>query len=85
MNYLLENKESNNKQNDALIEWQTSLYKDLRPYMSGETYQNYPSMLLGKEKYLETSYGSNLDKLVELKKKYDKNGLFFQVFGIPLS
>jgi len=65
------------------LKWQINMYNSMTPYMSGETYQNYPSLLL--ELPLVSYFGKILPKLIELRNKYDRNGIFFQNQNIPHS
>jgi len=58
----------------ANLAWMNGLYASMRPYASGECYQNYPDLDL---KDWETAYfGSNLERLRECKRKVDPDGLF---------
>jgi FAD/FMN-containing dehydrogenase len=64
--------------------WQQSFWQSMRPYASGQAYQNYidPNLTTWRQAY----YGANYDTLVAIKKKYDPTNLFTfrQAIGAPL-
>jgi hypothetical protein len=48
--------------------------------------QSYPNFIDGAEtNYLRAYYGTNLERLVDVKRKYDPNNLFRFSQSIPLS
>jgi FAD/FMN-containing dehydrogenase len=57
--------------------WLTSYHNSMRPYASGQAYQNYidPSLTNWRQAY----YGGNYDRLSQIKLKYDPH----QVFNFP--
>lgn len=59
-------------------------YNSLRPYMSGSAYFNYCDLDLGK-KYASAYWGTNLPRLVQVKKDYDPENIFTHAQGIPLT
>lgn len=61
--------------------WATKFMKSTRFIDGGETYQNYPDIEL--KDYLQRYYGSNLEKLTQIKRKWDPNGYFNSKMSIP--
>jgi FAD/FMN-containing dehydrogenase len=55
-------------------QWLNNFHAAMRPYASGQAYQNYidPDLTTWRQAY----YGSNYAQLVEIKKKYDPDRLF---------
>jgi FAD/FMN-containing dehydrogenase len=60
-----------------------SVYRALHRFGNGQAYQNYPDPTLPDP--LAAYYGSNLPRLVEVRRRYDPHGLFAQPQGVPLS
>jgi hypothetical protein len=65
----------------ANMHWIRSLYAAMRPFVSGFAYQNYidPDLINWKQAY----YGSNLRRLVGVKRKYDPGRFFHFAQVIP--
>jgi FAD/FMN-containing dehydrogenase len=61
-------------QTDACIAWARETYDALSPHMAHRAYTNY----LGAEDHgrVRDAFGPNLDRLVELKRRYDPDNLF---------
>jgi FAD/FMN-containing dehydrogenase len=66
----------NESESQANIEWSRKLYKELEPLTGGGNYLNFPGYLEEKEEMLRGAYGQNLDRLIQVKKKYDPDNLF---------
>jgi FAD/FMN-containing dehydrogenase len=54
--------------------WQQSFWQSMRPYASGQAYQNYidPALANWRQAY----YGANLTRLTQVKAKYDPHRVF---------
>jgi FAD/FMN-containing dehydrogenase len=64
-----------NPANDAkCIGWARELFQAAAPFATGGVYVNF--LTEDEQGRVRAAYGSNYDRLVELKKKYDPNNLF---------
>jgi FAD/FMN-containing dehydrogenase len=61
---------------DENIAWTRSAYEALQPFMSGLRYVNYLGDDEAGQDPVRAAYGSNYDRLVELKRTYDPENLF---------
>jgi FAD/FMN-containing dehydrogenase len=59
-----------------------SIHGTLRPYASGQAYQNYADDSLPNPQ--QAYYGANLPRLIEVRRTYDPTGVFTQPQGVPL-
>ena len=63
--------------------WLADFHAAMRPFTSDESFQNFAD---GAEtNYLRAYYGTNLERLVEIKRRYDPVNLFRFQQWIPLS
>ncbi|HLI07359.1 MAG TPA: FAD-binding protein [Ktedonobacteraceae bacterium] len=62
--------------------WLNGVWQSMRPYASGNVYQNYVDPNLPN--YLQAYYGSNLPRLQQVKATYDPTNLFHFAQSIPL-
>lgn len=65
----------------ANVEWLEALAEQLRPHVSRSAYQNFIDR--GQPDWQRAYYGENFDRLVEVKRRYDPDGLFDHEQGIP--
>ena len=68
---------------DANVEWLDGLAEELAPHVSGSAYQNFIDR--GQPDWQQAYYGDNFERLVEVKQRYDPDGLFDYEQGIPSS
>lgn len=62
--------------------WMKKFLKSVEFLDSGESYQNYPERHVPN--YLNRFYGSNLERLTEIKREWDPNGYFNSEMSIPI-
>ncbi len=63
--------------------WLDAFHEAMRLFASEESYQNFSDE--AETGYLRAYYGANLERLVEIKRKYDPNNLFRFAQSLPLS
>ena len=66
----------------ANLEWLQALREGLRPHVSGSAYQNF--IARDQPEWQRAYYGSNLERLVEVKQRYDPDDVFSFEQSIPL-
>ncbi len=64
-------------------EWLDEFHAALAPYTSNQSYQNFIDERQGN--FLRAYYGENLERLVEVKRRYDPGNVFTYPQGIPTS
>jgi FAD/FMN-containing dehydrogenase len=65
---------------NRLITWTDDMVKIIKPYTTG-SYQNFPNRRI--DNWAQEYYGANLDRLRQVKKKYDGSNLFQSPQSIP--
>ena len=60
---------------DAFSRWVRDAWTRIRPFSTGRTYVNFQTGDEGPER-IRAAYGSNFDRLVAVKRKYDPDNLF---------
>ena len=64
-----------------LMKWTDEMIAAIAPKTPNESYQNFPNRLI--DDWKKQYYAENLDMLIEVKTKYDKNNLFKNAQSIP--
>jgi FAD/FMN-containing dehydrogenase len=73
-NLLLLSQWTNTADNEPNIAWTRETFEALQPHMADRRYVNYLSADDGG--YTRDAYGSNYERLVELKRRYDPDNVF---------
>lgn len=73
---------SDEKDNGENIQWARDLYRELKPYSAQGIYLNFPGLEEDQKEMKESAYGNNLERLQEIKKKYDPAELFAGIAGL---
>ncbi len=68
---------------DVNREWLDEFHAALAPYTSDQSYQNFIDERQGN--FLRAYYGQNLERLVEVKRRYDPGNVFTYPQGIPVT
>ena len=61
--------------------WLSAFHEAMRPFTSDHAYQNFIDD--SQTNFLRTYYGSNLERLVQVKRHYDPNNVFRYRQSIP--
>jgi FAD/FMN-containing dehydrogenase len=62
--------------------WLASIYDSVAPYVLPQSYQNWPDRTLAD--WQRAYFGSNLERLTEVKAKYDPKDRFSYAQSVPL-
>jgi hypothetical protein len=73
---------NNREEASANINWAKNVVKDMQRFTRGGSYLNFPGFVEEKEALLQGSYGPNLERLREIKAKYDPSNLFAGTLNI---
>lgn len=60
---------------DAVVRWVREGWERVRPFSTGRTYVNFQTADEGDER-VRATYGPNLERLIEVKTRYDPDNLF---------
>jgi len=70
-------------ESEANIAWARSLHQALQPFSGGGSYLNFPGYVEEQEEMLRGAYGENLERLTQVKTRYDPHNLFPGLLNIP--
>jgi len=73
--------DASNSVADANVAWTQAMYDSVKPWLSGSAYQGYADRYLSD--WQRQYYGSNLERLREIKRKYDPGNVFSYPQSIP--
>lgn len=62
--------------NDRCIQWTKQFFTELQQYSNGQVYFNFNSDMSGSKDLAEDSFGSNYQRLIDIKTKYDPDNFF---------
>ena len=62
--------------NDRCIEWTKQFFGELKEHSDGQVYFNFNSDMSGSKDMAEDSFGSNYQRLIDIKTKYDPDNFF---------
>ena len=66
----------NPRDDDACIAWAREVYSAVEPFSSGREYVNFPGFYEDNDALVRETFGGNLNRLAELKKRYDPANFF---------
>jgi FAD/FMN-containing dehydrogenase len=72
----------NPSQDEHNMQWVNDFKKAMKPHVSGFNYVNYCDREI--ENFARSYYGNNLERLVEIKRKYDPDNFFSFAQSIPM-
>ena len=61
---------------EANIKWTRDFWSDMKKFSSGGLYLNFPGEYEEGQSLMKDAFGSNYDRLVEVKNRYDPENLF---------
>jgi FAD/FMN-containing dehydrogenase len=68
---------------DAAVAWGREVFHRMQPYSTGAQYVNFPGLYEDNDAMVRDTFGSNLDRLATLKRRYDPTNLFRLGHNIP--
>lgn len=79
--FLINARWNNEEEEEEKLAWLEKFYKELSPHLAFQVYQNFPEII---DNHLERYYGENLEKLKDIKKRYDPYNIFRYQQSIPV-
>lgn len=70
------------EQSDVNVAWSRRVFDDMQRFSHG-SYLNFPGFFEDRERLLREAYGPNLDRLRDIKARYDPENLFQGLLNIP--
>lgn len=70
------------EQSDSNIAWSREVFDDMQQFSRG-AYLNFPGFVEDQDRFLREAYGPNLDRLRDIKTRYDPDNLFQGLLNIP--
>jgi FAD/FMN-containing dehydrogenase len=61
---------------DANVQWTRAVWDDLHRFSTGQAYLNFPGLLEEGQALMRASFGSNYERLVDVKTAYDPTNVF---------
>lgn len=61
---------------EANINWARNVFKDMQRFTRGGSYLNFPGFVEEREALLHGAYRPNLERLRDIRAKYDLSNLF---------
>ena len=62
--------------NDRCIQWTKQFFNELQEYSNGQVYFNFNSDMSGSKDLASDAFGSNYQRLIDIKTKYDPDNFF---------
>jgi FAD/FMN-containing dehydrogenase len=64
------------RDDEANIAWARECVEDMQRFSGGGQYLNFPGFLEGGDETLRATFGTNYERLVAVKERYDPTNLF---------
>ena len=63
-------------QNENNVQWTRDFFQELRQFSNGQVYFNFNADMSGSENLVQDAFGSNYERLIDIKTKYDPSNFF---------